>query len=350
MSSLLPLEQYLCDHASEIDKFPRMVGNYFHQYQGILDQLRKDIYPSIDTGLAANSKLPGFYTAHNAEHFDQVVLHAGHLLGIDERKADFPLNPYEVYVLLVAIRIHDAGNIEGREGHEKRCFKLLKSLPGGDDPEKKIIARIAEAHGGTTSSGDKDTISKLQSEENVSSAHIRPRLLASIVRFADEICENRNRAASYLLIHGSMPEHSKAYHKYAQSIVGARYDAKTRQMRIQYQVEYNDVLQMFGRGYSKGKLAKTFLIDEIVNRLEKMDKERRYCNRFSREIYTVESIRASIKIVDTDHELLEEIPIPELMDNGYPEDKCVCLKTELKSYCGKQYGKVLKQKHYGAKV
>lgn len=161
----LPLEKFFARKATAFPSaLPIMSNNYVLQYEGFLNYLRVNLYPGIDVGLAANSDESGFYTAHNGEHFDEVVRFAGKLLGIetgDEDLALIDLSPYELYILLMAIRIHDVGNIEGRERHEQRCFKVLKdsgAASGADDTEKKIIARIAQAHGGRTTAGSRDTI------------------------------------------------------------------------------------------------------------------------------------------------------------------------------------------------
>lgn len=332
---LLPLEKLFIKKATQKACFPVLSTDYAEQYRGIVRHLREKIYPDIDTGLAANSSVPGVYTLHNSEHFDEVVQYAGFLLGIktgDEH--DCGLSPYELYILLVAIRIHDIGNMLGREQHEKQCFPMLRSfgaIAGDNDPEKKIIANIAQAHGGKSSSGEPDTIHELEPNREVSKGSIRPRLIASIVRFADEICENRNRAAGYLLKFGNMPKHNEIFHRYANSI--SANTIKNGRLILKYTVSLEDIAKPWGCA-KKGKKRETYLIDEILERLEKMDRERRYCNVYSREIYTIDSIRATIEIVNENHDAVKTITVPELSDFGYPEDKKGGLKQQLQEYCG----------------
>ena len=145
--------------------FPNTTIDYCVLYKGLVQHLRSNIYKDVDAGLAANTIEHGLYTAHNSEHFDEVVLYAGELLGVKDGSEDVKnLSPYELYVLLVAIRVHDAGNIHGREEHERKCFTVLRNCgaaSGDDDAEKKIIGSIAQAHGGKTPAGDKDTIGAL---------------------------------------------------------------------------------------------------------------------------------------------------------------------------------------------
>lgn len=346
LQNMQVLEKILKEKCKDSSKFPKMPNNYFIQYCGFLNHLRTHIYTQIDAGLNSNSATPGYYTAHNAEHFDEVVRYAGNLLSADDCDIERwnILAPYELYVLLVAIRIHDVGNIHGREEHEKRCFPFLrehKALLGDDISELKIIATIAEAHGGKIN-GNRDTIGLLNSKELVGNISIRPRLLASVVRFADEICENSNRAANYLLQHGKLPKHSEIYHKYANAIRGSVYGHTEKRVNIHFKLTTEDVARAWGcEDRSKTpdvSVCEVYLIDEILDRLEKMDRERKYCNVYSRGTYAVESIRATIDIIDYEtHEVLEQIPVPELMDNGYPDNTSSNLKDQLSRYCGSAY-------------
>lgn len=346
IANMQALEKILEEKCRDSSKFPKMPNNYFTQYCGFLNHLRTHIYTQIDSGLNSNSATPGYYTAHNAEHFDEVVRYAGDLLDADSCEAEKwnTLSPYELYVLLIAIRIHDVGNIHGREDHEKRCFPFLrdhKALLGNDISELKIIANIAEAHGGKIN-GNRDTIGLLNPFELVGKISIRPRLLAAIVRFADEICENSGRAATYLLEHGKLPKHSEIYHKYANAIRGSVYGPAERRVNIQFKLTTEDVAHAWGsEDRSKDpeiSICAVYLIDEILDRLAKMDRERRYCNIYSRGTYAVESIRATIDIIDPEtHEVLEQIPVPELMDKGYPDNTNLNLKGQLSKYCGSAY-------------
>jgi hypothetical protein len=173
---LLPLEKLFQKRSTECPtELPQLGSKYFEQYCGLVNVLRTEYYTKIDAGLAALTLVPGqasgIYTAHDSDHFDEVIVQAGELLGAQElidgsevSRSRSVLNAYELYILLVAIRVHDVGNIFGRERHEKKCFEILNavgSTAGTHSPEKKIIAKIAEAHGGLTSSGSKDTIGAL---------------------------------------------------------------------------------------------------------------------------------------------------------------------------------------------
>ncbi|WP_089603758.1 HD domain-containing protein [Acinetobacter piscicola] len=344
---LLPLEKLLQQKATSCNEgFPRIPGNYFTQYNELVNQLKLNFYPKIDAGLSANSPDHSFYTAHNSEHFDEVVRYAGELLSIGSNLDGIKLQPYEIYVLLVAIRVHDVGNILGREEHEKKCFYILKTCNAGgiDVAEKKKIAGIAQAHGGKTTLGDKDTIGALDEKNSIGSITIRPRLLAALVRFADEVCENNSRATDL----NTVPDQSKIYHAYAGAITGNSFDGKW--INLEFMIpqklaketlnsyRYQEVRNDDGSCCKQEVITPVYLLDVIFDRLEKMNRERTYCNRFMKDVVYVEGIRAKIEIVDEDHDVVKSLNPIELTEQGYPGED-----TILHSYREKFNGHLISQ-------
>ncbi len=334
----LPLEIVFYKLAENANVMPYGNKGYVIQYKAIVNDLEKRVYPKINEGLALLSNDPGIYTNHGPEHFDEVIKYAGHLLGVVDGDEDFlALSPYELYVLLMAIRFHDAGNAYGREEHEKQIFTMLNEmggLSGNDNVEKKIIADIGQAHGGRTPDGDKDTIGTLNESTICDSQKLGARKIAAIVRFADEICESRSRINQPLLLSGKLPAHSEKYHKYAECIQGVHVSANAKTITINYVVNQNDAVQLWGGGTS-GQPEQTYIIDEILNRLTKMNCERIYCNKFMKPVCEVERIKFTIDIVDNDYNTIETIEDVIRDYDGYP-NSCEDIKKRpaLKAYCG----------------
>lgn len=303
-------------------------------------------YPKIDAGLSANSPDHSFYTAHNSEHFDEVVRYAGELVYKSNTPEDFKLRPYEIYALLVAIRVHDAGNIFGREEHEKKCFQVLINCNAGgsDNVEKKKIASIAQAHGGRSAVGDKDTIGALDEKNSIGTITIRPRLLAALVRFADEICENSGRATDL----SAIPDQSKIYHAYAGTITANSFDGKW--VNLEFMIpqklatetlnsySFKIIKDAEGNEIKEEEIIEVYLLDIIFDRLEKMDRERKYCNRFMKEVVYIEGIRAKIVIVDKHLDIIKTLNPIELTEQGYPDEKAI-----LKSYRERFNGQTISQ-------
>lgn len=345
---LFPLEKVFKTKAENRDESPDHRDDLFSRYIAILKYLEIKVYPFVDAGLAALSEENGIYTLHNKDHFDEVVKYAGELLGCISGKEIFDgLNAYELFVLLVAIRIHDAGNMYGRENHEKRAYQILQQAGEAavtDNYECRFISDIAKAHGGLAPDNSKDTISKTLSEmEAYGNVDFHPRIIAAIVRFADEICESQSRAAEKLLSSGKINKKNEVFHKYASSIKSVRVNhiksnvtryASPIEIRLKFDVNVNDCLRTWGKT-EKGEVKQVYLIDEIFNRLEKMILERRYCNHFMREVCNVVSIVAKIKIYEeienngiVEPYFVKEIPVIEKA--GYP----ILAKHFLSEMCG----------------
>ena len=136
-----------------------------------------------------------------------------------------------------------------------------------------------------------------------------------------------------LLKYGSLPKHSEIFHKYASSVFASVVSHKDRSLILEYKIKIEDATRPWGCAI-EGEKIETYLVDEILDRLDKMDRERQYCNRFSKEIYTIDSIRAKIAILDDYHEEIVTIVVPDLRDVGYPDKKSTTLKEQLKEYCG----------------
>jgi len=283
----LPLELKLQELAGSMKHdFPNQHADYWDRYTALLSNLDLNIYPHINAGLSCLSKSPGFYTDHGARHFDEVVRYAGLLIEDTFKQQNSALRPYELYLLLCAIRVHDAGNIDGREDHEKKASAILMKYGGQiqlDATELNLIAVIAQAHGGRTIDDDKDTIGKTVQEETTvgGGIDVRPQLVAALVRFADEICEHSARASMHHVSEGSLPEENKLFHYYAASISGAKPDRNNKA----YKIQFNFDTSLFAHKYLTpkdvaGHQTEKYLIDDVWDRINKLNHERVYCNRF----------------------------------------------------------------------
>lgn len=317
----LPLEDWLS--RQELRHFPEN-KDYFRAYLSIKEWLQLNIYIHIGTGAAS---LDGqFYNDHGPKHFDAVIKKAGQLVGLNNTGDNqTKLTAYEVYMLLIAILLHDAGMISGRMGHEKKAFGILQKMGtvvAGDSFENKQIALISEAHGGRTSDGDKDTIGKsLKNSASLLEFKFNPKLLAAILRFADEICEDKTRAARFLLSSGDqelrVKKENEIFHRYAAAINSVLVDVTNNTVKLEYHLQTADLKVKYG------KLdAEVYLIDEIFIRLSKMNCERIYCNRFMAEAVQIFKLRIDITIYDDDYNEVDSKRF-DIEETGFPECELV---------------------------
>jgi hypothetical protein len=309
--SLLHLESWLKKHSNG-EKFPNPSINYFERYKTV----KAALTPLLDQVNASLAQDGGIHTDHGPKHVEQVARYAGKLLQCESKSSTIELQPYEVYLLLTAILAHDAGNVRGREKHEQRPFEILHEYCASiisDTLELKAIADIATAHGGKYLDS-KDTIHRLKESDSFNDISFRPRLLAGLVRLADEICENSHRAATD---EKAIKAANLLFHKYAKCISSTTIDRDSKRIHIDYKILVSQISLKFESVSGK----KIFIIDEIFNRLEKMSLELTYCSKFIWEIIKLDGIQAKIAIVqDRTYDTVIEHRI-ELLDRGYPNNK-----------------------------
>jgi hypothetical protein len=257
---------------------------------------------------------------HGKDHVDKVIEKVSEILRYFP--PDKGLTPYEMFVLLCAIQIHDTGNTFGREKHEqvigtifdKECSKIIPN-----NFERKGIVRIAMVHGGEIF-GNKDTIKILSSAINYYNFNVRERLLAALLRFADELADDISRADRYGIESEKIPEHSKIFHYYSQSLhtVAIVRNSQSKELHLELIYDFDSII-------AKKKFIREnnekYLIDEIYDRTIKMEKERRYCMRYLRPYFYLSSIRVDIKITNVDYALISKDISYVLEEEGYPDTK-----------------------------
>lgn len=284
--------------------------DYAVRFKALGEYMDKHIHPVVTP--MASLVDGGLLTDHGPEHVKTVIKRATELL----RVSDADLTPYEVYVLLVAIHMHDAGNSLGRRNHELNNEQLIKSLGpmiSDETLEQRIIWKIAQAHGGTIA-GDKDKISKLPVKETVLGQEIRSRLLAGLLRFADELADDRFRASRFMITSNAVPTEAEVFHKYAYALHSVRIEEN--RILLDFELTVSDVMRKFGKDK-----AQVYLIDEIYDRTMKMHRERMYCMRFMRPSISVDQIEVAVTVFGR-HFGQEILLIAyRLEEQGYPDEK-----------------------------
>ena len=250
--------------------------DYHARFVGVQDYLNQNVHPHV-TALAMLQD-GGYLTDHGPEHVKTVIRRASQLA----EHEGCELSPYEVYILLVGIHFHDVGMIfGGREQHEinhEAIMERLGMLMGEDTGERFAIHKIAAAHSGSND-GNKDKIAMLPENERLLDQKIRPRILAAILRFADELADGRNRAARFLLTEGKVPSSSEVYHQYALALHSVILQVPGDSIALDFELTVDDACRMFGKGTDQ-----VYLLDEIFERTLKMHCERMYCIIFQPKI------------------------------------------------------------------
>jgi len=349
-----PNSSYLRDLLQEVSKthhgaFPDNSVNYLSRFDTVAEYLNSKIHEEVEKAALLRDALelknyiqnkekdstieePQIYylTNHGPKHIQTVIDFAGHIV----KSTRTYLTPYEVYILLLAIHFHDVGNLYGRKGHEKNIRLVLNSekvapLIGNNQAEIRTINRIAAAHGGTVDGKNQDTIDALQEYEDISRCRVRLKLLAAILRFADELSDEPSRSSNALDIDDLGA--SEVYHKYAASI--RTIDIEDDRITLEIDLSKDDVIRKFRK-----KSEQVYIIEEIFARTVKMHHERSYCMEFIstpinakfphidiEKIYTssirpIKSIKVKINIYDDLQ--MDDYPVEtieySLKKQGYP--------------------------------
>ncbi|WP_113049282.1 HD domain-containing protein [Hyphomicrobiales bacterium] len=312
-----PLEKLLQESASgNTSAFPDAGINYFNRYVEIKQKVADKYYQATGTGLGAGGHR---FTKHDIGHVDDVIRTAGHFIGVGqaEQSRFNRLEPFEIFVLLYAILLHDAGNAYGREKHEARPFGIMKDLGALcplDSAQKLLVASIAQAHGGKAADNTKDTIPAAVKLEvsAIENLNVHGRRLAAVLRMADELSENTRRADEIAL---EDPKHPSYLPNFYCKTIGTNIHAQSGTITLTYTLFKEHLMQKHGDPENNNK--QTYIIDYIKKRILKCDQERRYCNRFLHAFAYMPFLRANIDIFD-DHTMIEQIPV-DLSDAGYPD-------------------------------
>jgi hypothetical protein len=337
-----PLEELLKDRATTNGSaFPNRGINYFDRYIQIKQHLAGKYYQATGSGLGSGGQR---FTKHDITHVDDVIHRAGQLIGAGAgpNAPCAKLVPYEIFALLYAIVVHDAGNAYARAGHEARAFQIIRDmgeLSALETVERQLIASLAQAHGGRTEDGDRDTIPTTVKEEvsGLDGICVHGRRIAAIVRLADELSEHPRRADEIALQPPYNPRQSFLPNFYCK-IINTNIDYLSGDVFIKYMIDKANLRETFPDPESDG--AETLVVDYIAKRLNKCDLERRYCNRFPNGFAVVWYMRAALQIYD-ENSLIEEVPV-DLSDTGYP-----VTERGVKDREPRFDGEALKQAHLG---
>lgn len=298
--------------------------NYVSVYKTFKDFLDKDVHPEIKPVMSREGV---YLNDHSEKHVAMVIEKATYLLsGMSESDM---LSPYEVFILLTAIQIHDAGHIinANRDTHAIDASKIINELDKSVSVlERKTIVDVARAH-----SGKQDLIGSQKTCVDLSEKTIRFRLLAAILRFADELADGKSRASNYLLKEDLLPEESKIYHAFSSCLDSFKIDISCHEVNLTFCLNEDDVANVFkkhkiDKNTGEKNVEETFLIDEIYARTLKTFNESLYYNRFVPQEMWVTVINVEIlflrkvtnEVIDFEHiNFLDPIKY-KVEEMGYP--------------------------------
>lgn len=216
-------------------------------------------------------------TDHDAPHIVNVLNNAYDLLGksaCTNKDSQLALTPMELYFLVLSILFHDVGNVFGRKGHASRLEKAYSFAKGNSQslqPEKRLLFKIVQSHGGKTSSGSTDTIEPLERAAGFLGKKVDCQRIAAVLRFADELAEGPQRTSLFMQEYLSLPSDNQVFHDYS-SVTGITIDRGNERIILVYDIEIAP--ETWGEAIDEPRLSA--LLNFCYNRMVKLDRERQY--------------------------------------------------------------------------
>ena len=329
------LEQML--FSSPSSDFPQFSSAYeanskpFCERYDLLKTKLGDKHDNVEIGALLASAKKGvpydslvYLNQHGKGHIEVVMNRAAKL--VDIIQDPHRLTGFELFLLCCAIQIHDIGNISGRENHtvsfRSEFFRIAPECFITEPGLKEMIFSIACVHGGIIK-GDNDTISQLYRKATLLDQDVRPQLLAAILRFADELADDCTRAKEL----DEMPGDSKIFHAYSKTLHTVSIKRN----------EYNDAYHVYlcyylsqeeaTQRYKRRNKKEISLIEEILNRMEKTECERRYCVRFLLPHIVITEVKVDIG-VQFPNEISLRNHVYTLSESGYPSARNIIQDRE----------------------
>jgi hypothetical protein len=246
----------------------RSGGSFMTKYSLMKDRLLNVEYEHWAAGFPGGNN-------HGRGHITRVLENLDHLLGPDPLSR---LDIYELFLTMMAVLYHDIGILRKRTNHAE----ISKALLEGDKSDayiinsidKKIISAAVVSH-----SSNKDisvTCNGFSPEEIIGSHKARPRVVAALVRLADELDEDYRRADPILMQRVNPPLDSRFFWQFCQRVRGVRPKFLAKQIDFNFAPEGEDTLNIGPVPKGRQRLFLAFCAEKF----EKINKERVTVNRY----------------------------------------------------------------------
>lgn len=280
---------------------------YFYAYYLVKSRLEKNYFPYI-------RDVQPFKTDHGIGHVDRILEKLSHFLQphlpLSGNPNDLIIDLENLNLLMHSVLWHDLGNLYGRLDHPQKITNIFDEVKSFlyEPPHHKWILKIAQAHSGTGS------IEK-QIEDTSATVYdsvIYPQFLSALLRISDEIEEDQRRAEGRII--SIVPKENKAYWQFClctESIIPVYHADSLGNAALEIQIKGKMRDKHIGAKWKKNTSEVT-AISEYISRINKMNKERIYCNKFLQQYSAlyfrkIDRINTTITIYDENDENIDNI-------------------------------------------
>lgn len=284
----------------EMSKMDRSLQEYFFTYYSQKLILYNHIYPRVP------EVLKGF-NDHGYNHITRILnlyskfLRNNILDPSSERDfiSNTTLNYYELYLLLCATLWHDVGNSLGRSEHEKRIIDVMDRLKNHffvDEDLREYALQIAEAH-----TGNNAITTCIPHEDTDYNGHeINLRFLGATLRLVDELEEGELRIDKTFFNSMSdlLDDRQKIFWMISKCIKRINPDPDRCIIEINARIKNSDIFTLFKKEKKGSKeLEDIALIDELIFRIDKINKERINYMKYVRKHVNYNRVRLNLTVV-----------------------------------------------------
>ncbi len=293
---------------------------YWHIYVAVKSRLKKSYFPF------AHDALP-YFTDHGIGHVTRMLEKLDAFfkphLPLENVSKESTIDITNLNLLINAVLWHDIGNIYGqRVGHEKNIKSIFNPVKDFlyDDYCAEWIVKIAEAHSG------EEAIHRVIDRQTVPlhNTILYPQFLAALLRISDEIEEDSRRVEGRII--STIPKQNEAYWNfclinesirpiYEQRTFGDRTQTSLK-VKISAKIDKTKIWINWGKNSGTVKA-----IEEYIRRIQKINKERKYCNQFLTQAFyfrTIDSVDLCLNIYD-EQKAINKISFVFDDRNGYNE-------------------------------
>lgn len=273
---------------------------YFYAYSLVKSRLEKSYFPYL-------RDVQPFKTDHGIGHIDRILEKFSHFLmphlPVSGNPQERIIDIENLNLLMHAVLWHDLGNLFGRINHPQNIKKIFNEVKFFlyEPPHQEWILKVAEGHSGAESI-----------ERNIEDAPIMiydytiyPRFLSALLRISDELDEDQRRVETRVI--SCAPKECEAYWNFCllnESIVPVyqndSFGNVELEIRIRCKMQKKDFREQWGK--NGGLIAP---INEYLSRINKINEERIYCNKFLQQYSAlyfrrIDRIRTEITISEGD--------------------------------------------------
>lgn len=288
--------QEMCDRSNPL---------YFYAYSLVKSRLEKSYFPCL-------RDVQPFRTDHGIGHINRILEKLSHFLqphlplqgNFNGRIIDIE----NLNLLMHAVLWHDLGNLYGRLNHPQNITEIFDKVKFFlyESRHQDWILKIAQSHSGT------ESIERIIGETSVTiyDSVAYPQFLSALLRISDEIEEDSRRAELVIKV----PKKNEAYMQFCSfndSVIPVYKNDSLGNVALEIQIKSKIGKEDIGKKWGKNA-GEVTAIDEYVYRVNKINEERIYCNKFLQEhsalyFHKIDKISMEIAISDEKDKTLDKI-------------------------------------------